>query len=134
MKFSYTKIPTRDLRRAWASRPLVSVRLHGPTGIVLVDALLDSGADSCVFDASIGKAIGAVPKGSLPTTFRGIGNGHLQGWAHAVRIEILGAQDQIEVMAGFTEGLGISAILGQEGFFDHYKITFERQKNRFELI
>ena len=33
-----------------------------------------------------------------------------------------------------SPGGDVMALLGQRGFFEHYKVTFEKYKNEFEVI
>jgi hypothetical protein len=39
----------------------------------------------------------------------------------------------IEIEAGFVDSPSVSAILGQEGFFDAFKIKFEKDHNIIEI-
>jgi len=41
--------------------------------------------------------------------------------------------EMIKIEAGFTDSPGVHAILGQADFFQHFKITFERYKERMEI-
>lgn len=41
--------------------------------------------------------------------------------------------EEIEVLAGFIDSSGVAAILGQDGFFDVYKIKFEKDHGIIEI-
>ena len=58
MRFSYLKIPRDDPRKKWISRPIIPITLFGPKGSVNVDALIDFGADRCLFNGELGREIG----------------------------------------------------------------------------
>ncbi len=45
----------------------------------------------------------------------------------------LGARERMTIDVGFTDSPGVMALLGQQDFFEHYQITFERYKERLEL-
>src|SRR5712692_3462413 len=134
MKFPYVEFPARDPHQPWIARPVVPIILEntGNSSPILA-ALVDSGADRCLFHADIGRAVGLKISEGVPLKFTGIEGGIVQMYLHKVRIQLVGAPSSIEVVAGFSESSGIAAILGQEGFFDAYKITFHRAKDRIEI-
>jgi len=134
MKFSYFKIPTLDPKRKWISRPIIPVTLFGPQGKIIVDALIDSGADKSLFHVELAQEIGLNLKIKRSEFFGGIEGGRVKSFLSPIRLQIMGMDEIIEIMAGFTSARGVSAILGQEGFFDAFKIKFERRRNRIEII
>jgi len=137
MKFRYIKIPTRDPRRKWISRPIIPVILSAQKGVVArsvnVDALLDSGADKCLFNAEIGEALGLELEKGERETFSGIEGGRLFVFIHEVYIQVAGIDRTTKVEAGFVRGLNISAIVGQDGFFDSFRVSFEKDRNIIEI-
>lgn len=133
MKFPYVKTPARDTRRKWLSRPLIPVALFGPKGSIYIDALIDSGADMSLFHSDIGKDIGLEMEKGKRQTFSGIEGGNVIVYTYPIYLQIIGMNEKIEVEAGFTETSGVSAILGQEGFFDKFRIKFERDINSVEI-
>jgi hypothetical protein len=40
---------------------------------------------------------------------------------------------RIDVEVGFTDAIGVDAILGQADFFEHHQIKFERYKESVEI-
>ncbi len=133
MKFPYIKIPAQDPKRQWISRPIITVTLFGSNGSVAVDALIDSGADKCLFNAALGREIGLDLNRGIKETFSGIEGGQIATYVHTIGLKISGMENEIEINAGFAEAGGVFAILGQEGFFDNYRIKFERDHNTFEI-
>lgn len=134
MKFRYLKFPSADPKRKWISRPLIPIRIIGPQEKWEGYALIDSGADRSLFHFEIGEIIGLdVFRGKLEY-FGGIGDARIPAYIHQIRIQILGMEEIIEIPAGFTESGGVSAILGQEGFFDAFRIKFERDRGVIEII
>lgn len=134
MKFPYVKFPSRDPHQPWIARPVVPIILEnaGNSSPILA-AMVDSGSDRCLFHADIGRAVGLKITEGVPRNFTGIEGGMVQMYLHKVRIQVVGASRSMEVVAGFSESSGIAVILGQEGFFDAYKITFHRAKDRIEI-
>lgn len=133
MKFPYFKTPREDPRKRWISRPIIPVTLFGPKGSINIDALIDSGADRCLFNSQIGKEIGLEIEKGEREIFSGIEGGKLLAYLHKIHLQIIGINKIIEIIAGFTDAPGVFAILGQEGFFDAFKIKFEKAHNTIEI-
>jgi len=134
MKFPYLKTPGKDPRKKWVSRPIIPIILFEPKGSINIYALIDSGADKCLFNSEIGKEIGLEIEKGKKEIFSGIEGGKLTAFLHPVELQIMGMEMRIEIEAGFVDSPGVSAILGQEGFFDAFKIKFERSRNVIEII
>lgn len=132
MKFPYVKVPTNDPRRKWVSRPLLPIVIHDIRSTA-VSALIDSGADRSLFHVSIADEIGLPLEAGKEETFSGIEGGRLSARLHKVKIEIVGMEGMKEIEVGFVDAAGVSAILGQEGFFDEYRIKFEKDHDSFEI-
>ena len=134
MKFPYIKTPANDAKRPWVSRPIIPVMLIGPKGTVIVDALIDSGADISMFHKDIGKEIGIDFAQGEQETFSGVEGGKMVCYMRDIHLQVVGLNEKIKISAGFSDVSGIFAILGQEGFFDRYKIKFEKDHNAIEVI
>ncbi|MBU3964595.1 retroviral-like aspartic protease family protein [Patescibacteria group bacterium] len=133
MKFSYFKIPGNGPTGKWISRPIIPIMLIGPKKSVMVDALIDSGADKCLFHSDIGREIGLDIEKGREEFFGGIEGGKIKTFIHKIQLRIIGTEKEIEIPAGFADVSGVFAILGQEGFFDAYKIKFEKDHNSIEI-
>ena len=132
MKFAYTKFPSRDPRKPWFSRPIVSVILNHQESTTVV-ALVDSGADRCLFDIEVAKDIGLNIENGQVEYFGGIGGNRMKAFVYNVQLQVADIEKTVEVPIGFTENLGVSGILGQEGFFDAFRIKFEKDHDTFEI-
>lgn len=78
MKFPYVKLPSFDPRRPWVIRPLIPVVIeanHQTSPEFL--ALLDSGADRCLFHADIARALGLSMETGVRHSFAGIEGGKI---------------------------------------------------------
>jgi len=133
MKFPYLKTPRADPRKKWISRPIIPIILFGTKGSVSIDALIDSGADRCLFNAEIGREIGLDIKTGEKEIFSGIEGGQIIAYLHKIQLKIIGIEKRIEITAGFTDAPGVFAILGQDGFFDAFRIKFEKDHNIIEI-
>jgi hypothetical protein len=89
-------------------------------------AIVDSGADHCVFPRSFMPPLGLNPLSSPVEGTSGVGSSNVATHFSKVIIDLQGVV-QIPVYAGFTMGmdqLGIG-LLGQVGFFEAFKVTFD---------
>ena len=133
MKFPYLKLPLVDPRLKWVARPYIQIKLTGTKGSRIGYALIDSGADRCLFNSEIAKKIGLDLTNAPDEFFGGIEGGGLKAKLYKVKIQIVGMSEDIEVVAGFVESSGVTAILGQDGFFDNFKIQFNKSKGFLEI-
>jgi len=133
MKFPYLKIPSADPQKPWIIRPIIPVIISSQQKSVRIDALIDSGAARCFFHYELGKRLGLeVEKGRLEY-ISGIEGLRSEVWTHSITLQIVGSDKQILIKAGFTKSAGVFAILGQEGFFDAYRVRFERDRGVIEI-
>jgi hypothetical protein len=63
----------------------------------------------------------------------GIEGGRLVAYIHKIKLQVVGIENIIEIEAGFVDSPAVNAILGQEGFFDAFKIKFEKDHNIIEI-
>jgi len=113
-----------------ASIPLSISALGNTSRSKRVEAIIDSGASRCVFQASLGRAIGLeIEKGKLVEVL-GIA-GPEKIYLHNVTLHAPGGP--LEIIAGFSEKLPVLALLGMDGFFDNYKIIFDPSTHCCEL-
>ena len=97
-----------------------------------VVCLVDSGADECLFHASIGRSLGIDIESGRYMKFNGIA-GSIEAYIHPLEIQLQDFSDRVIIKAGFTESEGVDAILGQAGFFENYRICFDRSRSRVEV-
>jgi len=135
MKFDYLKQPNfLNPQKPWISRPFIPVRLSYKDKHLDVYALIDSGADVSIFHSSIAKELGIDFILGRKEKFFGISGEAIDVYFHKLRLQIIGSPESIELEVGFTDSKGVSAILGQAGFFENYHIKFERDKERIEIM
>jgi hypothetical protein len=63
----------------------------------------------------------------------GIEGGRLVAYIHKIKLQVVGIENIIEIEAGFVDSPAADAILGQGGFFDAFKIKFEKDHNIIEI-
>lgn len=118
-------------------KPLVWITLQNPDNrrSYRFEALVDSGSDSCFFDAEIGEALGIDISTGDAGEVRGVVPGKwVRQYAHPVILKF--GEKSFAIRAGFVHGLSRHGygILGQNGFFDQVKlVSFQKQKGIFSV-
>ena len=133
MKFPYIKLPSLDPKLKWIVRPYIPIRVIGSNGFWEGYGLIDSGADRSLFNIQIAEKIGLDSTGGSFENFGGIEGGELKAYLHEVKIKIIGMDKEINIKVGFINSTGVAAILGQDGFFDAFRIKFEKDHGIVEI-
>ncbi|MBP6881795.1 MAG: hypothetical protein KBC35_04180 [Candidatus Pacebacteria bacterium] len=129
MKFSYKRYGPNTLR------PVIPIKLCRGTRSFGYEVLVDSGADLCIFHAEIGEILGLdIEKGKAKEVF-GVGGKASVYYIHPITLDVGGWKHTIK--AGFmpevTGRVMPYGIVGQQGFFDTYVVTFDLIKEQVEL-
>lgn len=123
------KLPYREI--SGMLRPIIQVRFHYEKILVIDEALIDSGADWCIFDAGLLSIL------KLPVTreinFQGIGREKLTGFQSKVSLVIADKELKIDVIFSPDLGPFSYGVLGQKGFFDNFKVCFDKSKSQIEI-
>jgi hypothetical protein len=131
--FDYRRVPDHTIpRKRWIKRPMLQVTLFSETRRKEHICLVDSGADECLFHSSIGRNLGIDIESGRYKKFDGIA-GSLEAYMHPIEVQIQDFSERVKIEAGFTESEGVDAILGQTGFFENFKICFNRRRGRIEI-
>jgi len=136
------KFKKENLETGFAVRPKICVKLTGPGGSLKIFALIDSGSDVTVLPEGIARFLGMDMEGS---------HTKLQAYRECndaviskASITFLGRRDSSEILSNvpvlvslcqkevsdFTED---EVVLGVEGVFDEFEITFKKRANRIIL-
>ena len=138
--FDYEKCKTDPSeafpRRVTALRPIIRVKVSNkldPSKNLKTTALVDSGADICVFDAQIGEQIGLNIESGKLLVINGVADKPVKAYFHDIILTVAGYD--LPRYVGFSREMrsSVSGILGQVGFFDSYKITFNYKKEKIEF-
>jgi len=142
LKYDYRKFEAKPSeafpRRLSFSRPVIPIQLIRCANKVRYLAMIDSGADFCVFHASIGEIIGLTIESGKSQYFSGVSgqqniSSGLLAYFHDIQIEVGGYK--FDCWAGFSRDIENLpyGFLGQLGFFDLLDIHFNYNKERIEL-
>jgi hypothetical protein len=106
--------------------PVLQVRLgFGHATSPRFDAIVDSGSPWPLFKADLGKLVGIKVEQGMKYPLGGvIANITRPTYFHKVKIYVE-TDWVIECIAGFCPDLGVTGILGRNGFFSNFKTTFD---------
>ncbi len=138
MKFKYKSFPITTPSVAFPDRkailrPIIPVELFHNNKNVRTLALIDSGADFCIFNREIEELLGLDKEGGNCESFGGITGEKALAFFHKLQISVGGIK--FDTYCGFSDGINKfgHGILGQRGFFDLYKVAFNHQKGEIEI-
>lgn len=114
-------------------RPLIPIELKHGGQSVRYEALVDSGADICIFPGDIGRAIGLDIAAGEPFVLGGVTREQRTGYFHKVTFTI--GKHSYMVKVGFMDTMREDAfgMLGQKGFFDRFAIKFDYAERKVVL-
>jgi hypothetical protein len=108
-----------------APRPVLTVGLVNGTSRITCYAIIDSGADHCVFPRSFMQPLGLDPLTAPVELSSGVGSANVPIHYANISIDLQGLIE-FPAYAGFTTGLDQQGygLLGQIGFFDRFNVGF----------
>lgn len=139
MKFSYSKFPSSPNpafpERKFIKRPVIPVEVKYNGNSIKYLALIDSGADFCIFHAQIGEAVGIDIKKGKMLEFYGIVGDKKEAFFHNISISVGGIEK--ECYCGFSYEFDETkmpyGVLGQKGFFNLFKVLMDYEKEQIEI-
>jgi hypothetical protein len=137
MKFKYSPVTTPNgnflchVDGRQVKRPMLELKLMIGDGYTTY-GLIDSGADTTTVNISYAEALGL--ELGEEKSIRGIGEDHVVVRPGVFPFEIKDMGIKIEVPAWFSSSRNVDILLGQEVFFERFRIKFERDHNTFEVI
>lgn len=135
MKFPYVKLRHQDPHKKFILAPWIPVKFEANDQVYEIFALVDSGADYCIFDNNVANFLGInIKSGKLERT-EGISGSHDIYYFDKLWINIGGYQ--LKVRAGFIDGQlasgMIAGVLGRQGFFEYFKVCVDEEAKEVEL-
>ncbi len=94
--------------------------------------LVDSGASDVLINREIGESWGIEVERGKPHPCGGIG-GSVMGYEHTIAMRLMGDTQEFTVSCTILALPSYDGLLGQRGFFDNYKVVFEKYKKTFEI-
>ena len=135
LKFPYVREIIRDpvaREIGEAYRPIIPIRLIHQNKSCKFLGLIDSGADECTFPGAIAKFLGHNLAKGKAKIFTGIG-GSVVAYLHQTDLEIDGMRFRTNVYYATEWNRMGFGLLGQAGFFSHFKILLDHQTKEILL-
>jgi hypothetical protein len=134
MKYRYTSFFPPDSTLKWIKRPMVQIEVSGPQNTKKFNALIDSGADYCLFNTEVAELVGLDLSKAKTRRLTGIGSIIEGFYLNDVEMRLEGIEKTIKIPVCFVKTPNVGLLLGQEGFFDKFRIRFEKDHDTFEII
>lgn len=138
MKFKYYKFPLPKKSEIFGNtilKPIIPIEISYNENSLKYSALIDSGADFCIFHSQIGEYLGLKIKSGPRDLFSGVtpGANMAEVYFHEITLNV-GGWDY-KTIVGFSEGIaGFGyGLLGQKGFFDIFIVKFDLLEGEIEL-
>lgn len=132
MKFDYTSVYPPLPQLKFSKRPLVPLEVFCGSEMIRVLGLIDSGADYTLMNAEYATYLGINIAQALKIPLKGISGTSEALLVPEVDIEI-GGVGTAKIPVAFIESANVDVLLGQQGFFDAFKVAFEKYNNSFEV-
>jgi hypothetical protein len=130
MKYSYTSTLAVDTQGHYAKRPMIEVELIGKKWINGL-ALIDSGADCNMINIEYAEPLGILH--GKEKEYTGIEGKQMKCFIANIPINVKHFDLPISIPFAFIDSPAVDILLGQEGFFDKFRIKFEKDHNVFEI-
>lgn len=111
--------------------PVIDLLVYYGSTFARTSALIDSGASISVFRSEVADQLGLAIEKGKPTYLRGIA-GRIEGYIHALRFTMGGKTFACPVVFSHEHLVSFN-LLGREGFFEQFQITFDEKHKRLSL-
>jgi hypothetical protein len=133
MKFQYTTTLSTNTKGKLTKRPILELELIGKKESLNVLGLIDSGADTTMVNIDYAKVLGVDLEKAEKKEFIGIGNIPVTTYVASVDMKVKHFEKPITTTVVFTESSAVDVLLGQEDFFEFFRIKFEKDHDTFDL-
>lgn len=137
MVFKYSQFPAPDQTGVFIYRPTIPIIFKYKANFILVEALVDSGADQTILPVEIATALNIPLDASSATSFLGAGGNQFEVYRSQVPIQHIlrmpGFRSiQWRTKVYFTQAQP-TILLGQDGFLDRFRVTLDGIKKQIEI-
>lgn len=115
-------------------RPIIPIKISVKGRTAKYDALIDSGADFCIFHAEIAEYLGIDVQSGLREVFSGVEDSvGAEAYFHELTLTI--GDKNIKTLMGFSYDIADHGygLLGQKGLFDKFLVKFNFSEKEIEL-
>ena len=134
MKFKYSGTLALDSKGRMVKRPMLKLELTLKDGRKIYPlGLIDSGADQTMVNIAYAKELGVDLNKAAPRQMNGIANNSVSTLLATFPLKSPELGEEVVVPACYVDSRNVDILIGQEGFFDTYRIKFEKDHDSFEI-
>ena len=133
MKYQYTPVAAYTTKGKLTKRPMIELELLGKDQSLTVLGLIDSGADTTMMNIQYAKELGIDLSKAVKKEFLGIGETRVTSYIASVDMKVKHFNAPVTTPVAFTDSPSVDVLLGQEDFFEVFRIKFEKDHDTFEL-
>ena len=134
MKYKYTVVAGAEtIAGKFVKRPVVEIEISHKKQARKFLAVIDSGADNTLMPAYIADVLGIDRRARPRYSVMGISMEPIEGFIADIDFLVRKQTTKFTAPVVFIER-NIPILLGQEGFFDTYRIRFEKDHDIFEVV
>lgn len=137
MKFPYRELELQpspaSKKKRKVLRPIIPVILVYNERMVGYEALIDSGADYNILDAGIADVLGIRVTSGHKRQIAGIGGHKIKGYEHDLFLKVAGKQYRTKVVFSKEIPPHSFGVLGNQGFFNHFRVNFDYRRKTITL-
>ena len=111
--------------------PVIDLLAYYGSTFARTFALIDSGASISVFRSEVADQLGLVIEKGKSTYLRGI-TGRIEGYIHTLRFTVGGKTFTCPVVFSHEHLVSFN-LLGRDGFFERFQITFDEKRHVVRL-
>lgn len=105
--------------------PVIKINIYHNTKLSLTSALVDSGASTSIFTKDIAESLGIKIEKGQEVFMNGVG-GRIKGYTHKLTLEIADKTIIAPIIFSY-EYLVSFNLIGRDGIFENFKITFDEK-------
>lgn len=137
MKFKYFEFPLPKPSPVLGNsilRPIIPIKISVNGQTAKYDALIDSGADFCIFHAELAEYLGIDVQSGLREVFSGVEDS-IGAEAYFHKLILTVGDKSIKILIGFSYDIADHGygLLGQKGLFDKFLVKFNFLEKEIEL-
>jgi len=133
MKFQYTTTTATTTKGKLTKRPLIELEPVGNGQTIHALGLIDSGADTTMMNLEYARVLGIDLNNATKKEFLGIGGTRVSTFLSTINMKLKYTDHTFSTSVAFTDSPSVDILLGQEDFFECFRIKFEKDHDVFEL-
>ena len=111
--------------------PIIALKIQHQEETIEISALIDSGATTSIFRPEVAKKLGLKIENGKEIALHGVG-GWIKGYLHKLDVGIAGKKFKCPIIFSHEYTVSLN-LLGREGFFKKFVVTFDEKRKEVRL-